>query len=115
MRRQGWKDVIDAFLNSQDAKYRDTLRSHAGELTLYNSVIAKYEDGAVLIIVPDGWNTKTTRDVLNMFPDIHVTYRKGRLAIDSTLSGFEDFETQPGVWVKLGWLDPSRTFWRVSQ
>lgn len=74
------KPVIDAFLKRQKRKVNNTY-TDGKTLFLFDNPIAWWEDDGALWISTCNWNTNTTRDRLNMLPNIWVRSFKGQLLL----------------------------------
>lgn len=72
------RPVIDAFLENRKKKITNT-ETDGESLYLFGNRIAWWDEQNCLWITTSGYNTNTTRDRLNMLPDVWVRTSKGQL------------------------------------
>ena len=89
------KKVIEAFLQGKSAKISNT-QTNGKELFLFGNCIAR-RYGDDMQVTTSGWNTVTTRDILNMLPNVWVRCRKGNLQINFQ-SEWKDWD---GEWINV--------------
>lgn len=87
--------VIEAFLQGKSAKISNT-QTNGKELFLFGNCIAR-RYGDDMQVTTSGWNTATTRDRLNMLPNVWVRCRKGNLQINFQ-SKWQDWD---GEWINI--------------
>lgn len=87
--------VIEAFLQGKSAKISNT-QTNGKELFLFGNCIAR-RYGDDMQVTTSGWNTVTTRDRLNMLPNVWVRCRKGNLQINFQ-SEWKDWD---GKWINI--------------
>lgn len=87
--------VIEAFLQGKSAKISNT-QTNGKELFLFGNCIAR-RYGDDMQVTTSGWNTVTTRDRLNMLPNVWVRCRKGNLQINFQ-SKWQDWD---GEWINI--------------
>lgn len=87
--------VIEAFLQGKSAKISNT-QTNGKELFLFGNCIAR-RYGDDMQVTTSGWNTVTTRDRLNMLPNVWVRCRKGNLQINFQ-SEWKDWD---GEWINV--------------
>ena len=90
--------VIEAFLQGKSAKISNT-QTNGRELFLFDNCIARRDKDNMQVTTSD-WNTPTTRDRLNMLPNVWVRCRKGNLQINFTndQSKWQDWD---GQWINV--------------
>lgn len=74
------RPVIDAFLENRKKKITNT-ETDGESLYLFGNRIAWWDEQNCLWITTSGYNTNTTRDRLNMLPDIWIRSFKGQLLL----------------------------------
>lgn len=87
--------VIDSFLEGKQCRINNTM-TNGHELFLFGNCIAR-RDRERIQVTTAGWNTKTTRDRLNMLPGVWVRCRKGNLQINFQ-SEWKDWD---GEWINI--------------
>ena len=87
--------VIDSFLEGKQCRINNTM-TNGYELFLFSDCIAR-RDRERIQVSTARWNTKTTRDRLNMLPGIWVRCRKGNLQINFQ-SKWQDWD---GEWINI--------------
>jgi len=87
--------VIDSFIEDKYCKVTNT-ETNGHELFLFSNCIARRDKNNIQITTA-GWNTKTTRDRLNMLPGVWVRCRKGNLQINFQ-SEWKDWD---GEWINI--------------
>ena len=87
--------VIDSFIEDKYCKVTNT-ETNGNELFLFGNCIAR-RDRERIQVTTAGWNTKTTRDRLNMLPRVWVRCRKGNLQINFQ-SEWKDWD---GEWINI--------------
>lgn len=92
------RPVIEAFKNQKAKKISNT-ESTEKELLLFGNTIAEWRNNKIWI-TNAGWRTVTTRDRLNMLPNVWVRCRKGNLQINFTndQSKWQDWD---GQWINI--------------
>lgn len=74
------KPVIDAFLNRKKKKINNT-ETCGDNLYLWGNRIAWWDEDNALWISTCNWNTDTTKDRINMLPDVWLRSFKGQLLL----------------------------------
>ena len=87
--------VIDSFIEDKYCKVTNA-ETNGNELFLFGNCIAR-RDRERIQVTTAGWNTKTTRDRLNMLPGVWVRCRKGNLQINFQ-SEWKDWD---GEWINI--------------
>lgn len=87
--------VIDSFLEGKQCRINNTM-TNGYELFLHGNCIAR-RDGEKIEVNTHRWNTRTTRDRLNMLPGVWVRCRKGNLQINFQ-SEWKDWD---GEWINI--------------
>lgn len=87
--------VIDSFLEGKQCRINNTM-TNGHELFLFSNCITR-RDRERIQVTTAGWNTKTTRDRLNMLPGVWVRCRKGNLQINFQ-SEWKDWD---GEWINI--------------
>lgn len=90
--------VIEAFLQGKSAKISNT-QTNGRELSLFGNCIARKDKDNMQVTTSD-WNTVTTRDRLNMLPNVWVRCRKGNLQINFT-SDQSKWQDWDGQWINV--------------
>lgn len=70
--------VIQAFLEGRKKKISNT-ETDGNSLYLFGNKIAWWDEQKCLWITTCNWNTRTSRDRINMLPDVWVRSVKGQL------------------------------------
>lgn len=89
---------IDAFIEDKYCKVTNT-ETNGNELFLFGNCIAR-RDRERIQVTTANWNTPTTRDRLNMIPDVWVRNKKNNLQINFTndSSKWQDWD---GKWINI--------------
>lgn len=90
--------VIDSFLEGKECRVDNTM-TNGSELFLFSNCIAR-KDGKNMQVTTAKFNTVTTRDRLNMLPNVWVRCRKGNLQINFT-SNQSKWQDWDGQWINV--------------
>ena len=81
------QDVVNSFLRKEKCrKVNNTVTD--GESLFYHGNKIAWFNNDLLHISYCGWNTKTTRERLNMLPDVHVKCSKGTMYFKNPYTEF---------------------------
>lgn len=82
------KDAYNAFVNNKRFKSSNTeVKVEDGKTSMYlfKNEIAKIECGELFISDGGHGTSSTTRDRLNAFPEVWLSFRKGQWFVDKTV------------------------------
>jgi hypothetical protein len=82
------QDAYNAFINNRNFKSSNTIvlvEENKTSMYLHKNEIAKIEYGELFISDGGHGTSTTTRDRLNAFPEVWLSFRKGQWFVDKTV------------------------------